>query len=113
MFSAHGKDPQVCRFVDTALEGMPASLRRLKVSPEDLVLKVFGGASGIMNGNRSGLAGMGGRNPRAVHERLASHGIRVTRPVTGGCRGRKPLFPTHAGEVWVTMLHKPNQEARP
>jgi len=109
-FNVHGKDPQVCRFVDTAVESMLASLMRLRVAPEELVVKVFGGASGIMSGDRCNLYDIGGRNLHAVHERLADHGIRVTRSATGGCQGRKLLFLTHTGDVWVKTLHKTNGE---
>jgi chemotaxis protein CheD len=109
-FNARGKDPQVCRFVDTALESMLASFMRLKVFPEDLVVKVFGGSSGLMSGNRCNLYDIGGSNLAAVHERLASYGIRVARSSTGGCQGRKLLFLTHTGDVWVKTLHKSNGE---
>ena len=105
-FNAREKDPQVCRFVDTAVESMLASLMRLKISPEELVVKVFGGAAGIMSGNRCTLYDIGTRNLDAVQERLTDHGIRVTRSSTGGCQGRKLLFLTHTGDVWVKMLHK-------
>ncbi|MBA4357440.1 MAG: chemotaxis protein CheD [Humidesulfovibrio sp.] len=107
-FSARPSDPQVCRFVDTALESMLSSLMRLKVSPEQLVVKVFGGASGIMSGDRCNLYDIGGRNLQAVRLRLAEHGIRVTRSATGGCQGRKLLFLTHTGDAWVKLLHKSN-----
>jgi len=112
-FAARDKDPQVCRFVDTAVESMLSSLMRLNVSPDDLVVKVFGGASGIMTGNRCNLYDIGGRNLQAVHERLASYGIRVARSATGGCQGRKLLFLTHTGDVWVKTLHKSSGEDLP
>ncbi len=112
-FSAQGKDPQVCRFVDTALESMLTSLARLKVSHRELVVKVFGGASGIMSGNRCNLYDIGGRNLGAVQSRLKTYGIPVTKSATGGCQGRKLLFLTHTGDVWVKLLHKSDGEARP
>jgi chemotaxis protein CheD len=112
-FNVRGKDPQICRFVDTAVESMLASLMRLKVSPDDLEVKVFGGASGIINSNRCNLYDIGGRNLQAVQERLASFGIRVKRSATGGCQGRKLLFLTHTGDAWVKMLHKSTGEDRP
>lgn len=112
-YDAKGKDPQVCRFVDTALETMLASLGRLRITPGELVVKVFGGASGIMQGNRCDQYDMGGRNLAAVRDCLAVHGIKVARSATGGCQGRKLLFMTHTGDVWVKMLHKDREDARP
>ncbi|MDP3426461.1 MAG: chemotaxis protein CheD, partial [Humidesulfovibrio sp.] len=72
-----------------------------------------GGAAGIMNGNRCTLYDIGSRNLEAVRLRLADHGIRVVRSSTGGCQGRKLLFLTHTGDVWVKMLHKANEENLP
>jgi len=112
-FNSNGKDPQVCRFVDTALESMFSSLMRLKISPEELVVKVFGGASGIMSRNRCDQYDIGGRNLASVRERLATYGIKVARSATGGSQGRKLLFLTHTGDVWVKTLHKNNEEIRP
>lgn len=111
-FDARGKDPQVCRFADTAVESMLASLMRLKISPEELVVKVFGGAAGLTSGQRCNLYDIGGRNLEAVHERLAAHGIAVAKSATGGCQGRKLLFLTHTGDVWIKMLHKAKDEKR-
>jgi chemotaxis protein CheD len=107
-YSSHGKDPQVCRFVDTAVESMLSSLMRLKISPEDLVVKVFGGASGIMSCDRCNLFDIGGNNLQVAHQRLKDHGIRVTKSATGGNQGRKLLFLTHTGDIWVKLLHKSN-----
>jgi len=112
-FSGGRTDPQICRYVDTALESMFSSLARLKVPPESLVVKVFGGSSGIMSGDRCNLYDIGGRNLHAVQQRLTDYGIRVTSSATGGCQGRKLLFLTHTGDVWVKLLHKSNGENRP
>lgn len=112
-FNASGRDPQVCRFVDTALESMLSSLMRLRISPDELVVKVFGGAAGLMRGSNVSLFSMGSRNLDAVQERLADNGIRVAGSSTGGSQGRKLLFLTNTGDVWVKMLHKSNEAGSP
>lgn len=112
-FTAKDKEPQICRFVDTALESMLSSLARLKIFPADLVVKVFGGAAGIMSGNRCNLYDIGGRNVIAVQQHLVNYGIKVTSSATGGCQGRKLLFLTHTGDVWVKLLHKSNEGRNP
>lgn len=109
-YAGHGRDPQVCRFVDTALENMLSSLVRLRIDPNELVVKVFGGASGIMTAGRGNLYDIGGRNVRAVREGLMARGLRISKADTGGTQGRKLLFLTHTGDVWVKRLNPTNAE---
>lgn len=106
-------EPQVCRFVDTALENMFSSMLKLKARPEDLVVKVFGGASGLMGGQeRTTLYDIGGRNIRAVRQWLLAHELPVTRSQTGGNYGRKLHFLTHTGDVWIKLLNR-NEDGKP
>jgi len=109
-YSGSNRDPQVCRFVDTALENMFSNLMRLRLDPERLVVKVFGGASGIMTAGRGNLYDIGGRNVRAVREGLMARGVRITKSDVGGEQGRKLMFLTQTGDVWVKRLNKANQE---
>ena len=104
------REPQVCRFVDTALENMFSSMLKLKVDPGRLVVKVFGGATGIMSGDRANLYDIGGRNLRAVKQWLMVHGLPVSKSQTGGNQGRKLHFLTHTGDVWVKLLNRSAQE---
>lgn len=100
-------EPQVCRFVDTALENMFSSLMKLKVPPEEIVIKVFGGASGLMGGvERTNLYDIGGRNLGAVRRWLFGHGLSISKSQTGGSHGRKLHFLTHTGDVWVKLLNR-------
>ena len=104
-YEERGRDPQVCRFVDTALENMFASFMRLRIDPSQLVVKLFGGASGIMTAGRGNLYDIGGRNVRAVREGLMARGVRIAKAETGGVKGRKLLYLTHTGDVWVKRLN--------
>ena len=105
-----GKEPQVCRFVDTALENMFSSLSRLKIAPQSLVVKVFGGATGLMSAERVNLYDIGGRNVKAVRQWLMHHGLPITNSQTGGNQGRKLMFLTHTGDVWVKLLNRSGRE---
>lgn len=105
-FSAKGPDPQVCRFVDTALENMFSSLARLRIDPQSLVVKVFGGANGIMTAGRGNLFDIGGRNVTAVRRGLMNVGVPIAKADVGGTQGRKLLFLTHTGDVWVKRLNR-------
>jgi len=79
-FRHSGSDPQVCRYVDTALENMFSSLMKLRINPDNLSIKVFGGATGLMGGiERTNLYDIGGRNIQAVRRWLWEHGLAVSR----------------------------------
>lgn len=110
-FQHSWRDPQVCRFVDTALENMFSSLMKLKINPDTLSVKLFGGASGLMGvPERTNLYDIGGRNIRAARNWLAGHGLAVCRSQVGGCHGRKLHFLTHTGDVWVKQLNRSGGE---
>lgn len=109
LYRSQSKDPQVCRFVDTALENMLSSFLRLKITPEDLAVKVFGGASCLLRGDNCTLYEIGRLNVDAVHKRLAEYGIRPVRTACGGRQGRRLMFLTHTGDVWVKLLHSYNK----
>jgi chemotaxis protein CheD len=99
------RDPQPCRYVDTAVENMLSGLGRLGVARHELEIKVFGGASG-MAGHGADLSGydIGRRNQRAVDRALAAAGLTASRRDVGGRTGRKLHFVAHTGEVWLKRL---------
>lgn len=110
-FKSTTREPQVCRFVDTALETMYSSMLKLKVNPDALVVKVFGGASGLMGGTeRTTLYDIGGRNVRAVRQWLMAHGMPIAKAQVGGNQGRKLHFLTHTGDVWMKLLNRTGRE---
>lgn len=94
-----------CKFVDDALEHLLAACARLGASASRLEIKLFGGAE-IMDRAASGGAGLrvGERNVLAAREGLAARGLRLLAEDVGGVRGRKVLFLTHTGGVWVKKL---------
>lgn len=110
-FQNSAREPQVCRYVDTALENMFSSLMKLRVDPQDIVVKVFGGATGLMGGaERTNLYDIGGRNVRAVRQWLMGHGLPIAKSQVGGCQGRKMHFLSHTGDVWVKLLSRSGRE---
>ena len=84
---------------------------KLKVNPDNLVVKMFGGASGLMGGTeRTNLYDIGGRNIRAVRYWLTNHGLPLSRSQVGGSQGRKLHYLTHTGEVWIKQLNRSFRE---
>ncbi len=88
------------RYVDAAVDALAAKLARLGVSATGMECKVFGGASALFQGE----AGVGEKNVLMAFEALARHRLRVTATHVGGDRGRKLVFLSHTGEVFVKFL---------
>ncbi|MGE4552242.1 MAG: chemotaxis protein CheD [Desulfovibrionaceae bacterium] len=105
-------EPQVCRFVDTAMPSLFGSMARLGCDPHELIIKVFGGGSGFaigMNGGNGNFR-VGQRNIAAVLAYLEDQGLAPTAQDVGGEVGRKIHFLTHTGEVWVKRLPRYDAE---
>lgn len=100
-------DPQICRYVDTALQNMLESLDRLGVPRRDLVVKMFGGSTGIaVRGMEGSSYDIGRRNLEMARKLLRFVRLKVVVEDVGGARGRKILFNTQTGEVWLKRLNR-------
>jgi len=88
------------RYVDAAVDAVAGSLVRRGVDLAEVECKVFGGAGALFQGE----AGVGQKNVLAAYEALARHRLRVTASHVGGERGRKLVFFSHTGEVFVKFL---------
>ncbi|MDD3312695.1 chemotaxis protein CheD [Pseudodesulfovibrio sp.] len=98
-------DPQICRYVDTALQNMLESLDKLGVPRRDLVIKMFGGSSGIaVRGMEWSSYNIGRRNIEMARKLLRFARLDVAVEDVGGSRGRKILFHTATGEIWLKRL---------
>ncbi|MBG0790183.1 MAG: chemotaxis protein CheD [Desulfovibrionaceae bacterium] len=98
-------EPQVCRYVDTALQNMLETMDKIGVPRRDLVIKMFGGASGLAGRSMESTAyDIGRRNIAMARKLLRFARLDVLVEDVGGCRGRKLLFNTRTGEVWVKKL---------
>lgn len=102
-----GAEPQVCRYVDTALQNMLETMDKMGVPRRDLVLKMFGGASGIaVAGMATSSYNIGRRNIEMAKKLLRFARLDVQVENVGGNYGRKLMFHTQTGEVWVKKLHQ-------
>ena len=108
------KDPQACRYVDTALENMLSGMTKLGIPLKSLEVKIFGGAGGIntTNSNQSAYS-VGQRNVLMAKAILEAHGLRVANMNVGGNFGRKLHFLSHSGDVWLKRLKKLSSAATP
>ncbi|CCH49773.1 chemotaxis protein CheD [Pseudodesulfovibrio piezophilus] len=109
-----GHDPQVCRFVDTALQNMLETLDKVGVPRRDLVVKLFGGSTGItMRGVANSSYDIGRRNIEMARKLLHFARLNIEVEDVGGSQGRKLLFHTQTGEIWVKKLNKMDWKKNP
>jgi len=103
-----GQEPQICRFVDTALQNMLETMDKIRVPRRDLVIKMFGGGSGVAvcNVDPSSTFNIGKRNIDMARKMLGIARLPIQVEDVGGPQGRKLMFNTHTGEVWVKKLRK-------
>jgi chemotaxis protein CheD len=94
---AGGESPRSADVANATLLNM---FHRAGIAPGALHAKVFGGAS--IGGMRDG--DLGSRNAAAALEFLEAHSIRLVSHDVGGARGRKVVFRTGSGAVWVRLL---------
>ncbi len=88
------------KYVDSAIHAVLGSLDRLGVRRQGLEAKVFGGSCGTMDDG----IGVGRRNAEMAFETLERNRMHVKAADVGGSRGRKILFMTHTGDVYVKKL---------
>lgn len=100
-------EPQICRFVDTALQNMLESMDKIGVPRRELTIKMFGGSTGIaVRGMENSSYDIGRRNVEMARKMLRFARLDVQVEDVGGSQGRKLMFHTQTGEVWVKKLKK-------
>ncbi len=90
------------KYVDSAIDRLCQDLLRRQIRPDELQVKVFGGANSLTLGE----IGMGMKNVRTAFAALAERGLRVATSSVGGTRGRKLVFLPHTGEVFMKTLNE-------
>jgi chemotaxis protein CheD len=91
------------RFGNVAMETLYGRLISLGARPRDLQAKVFGGAC-MIQAFRQRETHLGGQNVERAVAFLRQKGVRIASQDTGGHRGRKLIFHTATGAVWLRLL---------
>jgi len=102
------------RFVDAAVHHMIDTLRQRGVQPSRLVAKLFGGADmffSVRNATPARFA-VGQDNMQRARQVLEQHRIKVRSHDTGGLFGRKVVFFTDTGQVYVKRLKRQSEELK-
>ncbi|MBU1003206.1 MAG: chemotaxis protein CheD [Proteobacteria bacterium] len=95
-----GKSQGEFKYVDAAIQHFANAMYLHGASRANLVCKVFGGANAMFKEQ----FGMGQKNVLSAFKTLESERLRVAASDVGGDRGRKLVFITHTGEVFVKRL---------
>lgn len=101
--------PAPCKFVDSAITLIHKQFRRRGIPDKEIITKLFGGAFTMNHGapeELRGIVDVGGRNVSTAKACLQGLGLRITKEDTMGERGRKLVFDTSTGTVWVKLLGK-------
>lgn len=106
------RDPQVCRFVNTAIENMLQGMNKLRVPINTLQVKLFGGGAGIaVRRVEDNSYNIGRRNVEMAHKILHNWGLDIETEDVGGSQGRKLHFLSSTGEIWMKRLTGQASEA--
>lgn len=101
------------KFVDAAIQHMLAELYKQGVGPATLEAKVFGGADMFANSRAMGPAcfPVGDQNVECARQLLQQRRILIKTQDTGGFYGRKLLFFSDSGQVFVKQLNRKGANA--
>uniref|UniRef100_I2PYH4 Probable chemoreceptor glutamine deamidase CheD n=1 Tax=Desulfovibrio sp. U5L TaxID=596152 RepID=I2PYH4_9BACT len=100
-YRLHAPETTPYKFVDTAITTLVHRLAHRGVRPCDIECKVFGGASALFAEEMS----VGRRNVETAFATLADLGLRIAASNVGGERGRKIVFASSTGEIFVRLLN--------
>lgn len=102
------------KFVECVIPEMLKRFRELGAGPDDIEIKMFGGADMIMvrkdcrawDNQR-----VGRKNILMAREVARYHNLKLNNVDVGGTLGRKIVFDTQTGEVWLKRLSRqvPNE----
>jgi chemotaxis protein CheD len=93
------------KYVDCSLRHMLIHFKTLGVRNEDLEIKIFGGADTLKSKSSNTI---GTQNVKSAFDFIRAEKLRVIAADVGDSFGRKVLFLSHTGEVFVKRLRKTN-----
>jgi chemotaxis protein CheD len=101
-YEARG-DASTPRFGNAAITLLLGKMMELGSRKRDLIAKVFGGASTLASARGQALT-LGEKNVEVARRRLEQDGIPIAAQDVGGTGGRKIVFLTDEGHVWLKKL---------
>ena len=93
------------KYVDCIIPFMLKKFHTMGIGTSEIEVKLFGGAD-MFEGNGKGKVRVGRMNVEMARQVLANHGLRLKNFDVGGTSGRKIVFDTKTGEVWMKRLNQ-------
>lgn len=94
------------RFVDCSIRRMLEWFLERGIKQREIVVKLFGGSDLLAGPEGSGSKGIGRQNIDRAIAVIAEEGLLLSTSDVGGGRGRKILFKTYTGEVFLKRLSR-------
>jgi chemotaxis protein CheD len=103
----NGKGLATPKYGNIAVDKLYEKMLALGSNPQNLIAKVFGGAT-QMNSKLS----IGDRNYEVAMDQLSKHNIRIAASSVGGNKGRKIKFDTRSGQVLMKYLKGQDSQSK-
>lgn len=102
----NGGTSESFKYVDSALRYMVRYFHHLEIPRKELQVKLFGGAD-MFNSGRSGIRNLtvGWQNIAVASRCLKEYGLIPTAADVGGQMGRKLIFKTDTGVIYIKKLN--------
>ena len=100
MYESELPRERIFRYVDSAVDTLCDAMVGQGCNPRELECKIFGGAQTMCTGEMCA----GRHNVQAAFLAMAARRLRVVATDVGGDRGRKLVFFSHTGEVYVRRI---------
>jgi chemotaxis protein CheD len=103
----NGGNSDSFKYVDTSLRYMVKYFDRSKITRKEILVKLFGGAD-MFNSAQSGVRNLtvGWQNILVATRCLEEYGLVPTASDVGGRRGRKLVFKTDTGTVFIKKINE-------
>jgi chemotaxis protein CheD len=93
------------RYVDSSIAAMLRLFDRYRINRRDIEVKLFGGSDILPQGeNGYRYMTVGQQNILRANQIIEREQLRLIASDVGGTRGRKLLFHTHSGEIYLQRL---------
>ncbi len=93
------------KFGNVAIENLIEKMIKQGSSAKNLQAKIFGGAK-VLDTKEDSMFNIGQKNVEITYEMLTKYNIRIATESVGGLRGRKILFKTNTGEVFMKYIER-------
>jgi chemotaxis protein CheD len=104
--SCVGECAERFKYVDCSIKRMLGLFEKMNIGKSEIVVKIFGGADMFDVGEVRQHLTVGRQNIDSARRLISSNGLKVVASDIGGVNGRKIIFHTHTGEVFLRRINR-------